>query len=56
VSDLIYEILRFAQNYTYLEGLWRGAIIVIAETGPEIKAFENSGKIARWTGLRPKSD
>ena len=32
------------------------AMIVIAETGADMKAFENSGKFSGWTGLRPKND
>lgn len=32
------------------------AMIVIAETGADMKAFENSGKFAGWTGLRPRND
>jgi len=32
------------------------AMIVIAETGADMKAFDNSGKFAGWTGLRPRND
>jgi transposase len=32
------------------------AIIIIAETGGDMSAFENSGKLAGWTGLRPRND
>jgi transposase len=32
------------------------AMIVLAETGAEMKAFENSGKFSGWTGLRPRND
>jgi len=32
------------------------AMIVIAETGSDMKAFENSGKFSAWTGLRPRND
>jgi transposase len=32
------------------------AMIVIAETGADMIAFENSGKFAGWTGLRPRND
>ncbi|HPK06019.1 MAG TPA: transposase [Bacteroidales bacterium] len=32
------------------------AMTVIAETGADMKAFENSGKFAGWTGLRPGND
>ena len=30
--------------------------IVIAETGADMKTFENSGKLSGWVGLRPKND
>jgi transposase len=30
------------------------AMIVLAETGADMKAFENSGKFSGWTGLRPR--
>jgi transposase len=32
------------------------AMIVLAETGVDMKAFENSGKFSGWTGLRPRND
>jgi transposase len=32
------------------------AAIVIAETGADMKTFENSGKLSGWVGLRPKND
>jgi len=32
------------------------AMIIIAETGADMKAFENSGKFIGWTGLRPRND
>jgi len=32
------------------------AILIIAETGADMKAFENSGKFSGWTGLRPRND
>ncbi len=32
------------------------AMIVIAETGADMRAFENSGKFSGWTGLRPRND
>ena len=32
------------------------AMIVLAETGADMKAFENSGKFTGWTGLRPRND
>lgn len=32
------------------------SMVVLAETGAEMKAFENSGKFSGWTGLRPRND
>ncbi len=32
------------------------AMIVLAETSVDMKAFENSGKFSGWTGLRPRND
>jgi transposase len=32
------------------------AMIIIAETGADMTAFENSGKITGWAGLRPRND
>ena len=32
------------------------AMIILAETGADMKAFENSGKFTGWTGLRPRND
>jgi transposase len=32
------------------------AMILLAETGADMKAFENSGKFTGWTGLRPRND
>jgi transposase len=32
------------------------AMIIIAETGGDMSAFENSGKFTGWTGLRPGND
>jgi len=32
------------------------AMIVLAETGADMKAFKNSGKFSGWTGLRPRND
>ncbi|MGC9027950.1 MAG: IS110 family transposase [bacterium] len=32
------------------------AMIVLAETGADMKVFENSGKFSGWTGLRPRND
>ncbi|WP_262250435.1 transposase, partial [Parapedobacter soli] len=30
--------------------------VIIAETGADMKTFENSGKLSGWVGLRPKND
>lgn len=30
--------------------------VIIAETGTDMKVFENSGKLSGWIGLRPKND
>jgi hypothetical protein len=32
------------------------SMLLIAETGGDMKAFETSGKFAGWTGLRPRND
>jgi transposase len=32
------------------------AMIMIAETGGDMSAFENSGKITGWAGLRPRNN
>jgi transposase len=32
------------------------AMLLIAECGADMKAFENSSKFAGWTGLRPRND
>jgi transposase len=32
------------------------AMIIIAETGADMKAFETSSKFSGWTGLRPRND
>lgn len=32
------------------------AAVIIAETGADMKVFENSGKLSGWIGLRPKND
>jgi transposase len=34
----------------------QAAMQIIAETGGDMKAFENSGKLTGWTGLRPRND
>ena len=32
------------------------AMLILAETGADMKAFEDSGKLSGWTGLRPRND
>ncbi len=32
------------------------AMIIIAETGADMRVFENSGRFSGWTGLRPRND
>jgi len=34
----------------------QSAMQIIAETGNDMNAFENSGKLTGWAGLRPKND
>lgn len=34
----------------------QAAMQIIAETGADMEAFENSGKLTGWTGLRPRND
>jgi transposase len=34
----------------------QSAMQIIAETGADMNAFENSGKLTGWTGLRPRND
>jgi transposase len=44
-------------NLTTIPGVSAvSAIIIIAETGGDMSAFENSGKFTGWTGLRPRND
>ena len=44
-------------NLTTIPGVSHiSAMIIIAETGGEMSAFENSGKFTGWTGLRPRND
>jgi transposase len=41
-------------NLTTLPGVSRiSAMIIVAETGGDMSAFENSGKFTGWSGLRP---
>jgi transposase len=40
-----------------VQGIGRHAAMqIIAETSGDMKAFENSGKLTGWTGLRPRND
>ncbi len=52
--------LHYAQEFELLQtmpGISEiSAMIIIAETGADMKAFENSGKFTGWTGLRPRND
>jgi transposase len=34
----------------------QAAMQIVAETGGDMQAFENSGKLTGWTGLRPRND
>ena len=34
----------------------QAAMQIVAETGGDMKAFENSSKLTGWTGLRPRND
>ncbi len=34
----------------------KAAMQIIAETGADMKAFQNSRKLTGWAGLRPKND
>ena len=34
----------------------QAAMQIVAETGADMSAFENSGKLTGWTGLRPRND
>jgi transposase len=44
-------------NLTTLPGVSQiSAMIIIAETGGDMSAFETSGKFTGWTGLRPGND
>jgi transposase len=44
-------------NLTTLPGVSQiSAMIIVAETGGDMSAFENSGKFTGWTGLRPGND
>jgi transposase len=44
-------------NLTTLPGVSQiSAMIIVAETGGDMSAFDNSGKFTGWTGLRPRND
>jgi transposase len=44
-------------NLTTIPGVSHiSAMIIVAETGGDMSAFENSGKFTGWTGLRPRND
>lgn len=44
-------------NLTTIPGVSQiSAMIIVAETGGDMSAFENSGKFTGWTGLRPRND
>jgi len=44
-------------NLTTIPGVSNiSAMIIIAETGGDMSAFETSGKFTGWTGLRPRND
>jgi transposase len=44
-------------NLTTIPGVSQiSAMIIVAETGGDMSAFENSGKFTGWTGLRPGND
>jgi len=51
---------HFSQDITNLTSIPGvsiiSAMIIIAETGGDMRAFENSGKFTGWTGLRPRND
>jgi transposase len=51
---------HFSEEISYLTTLpgvsQISAMIIVAETGGDMSAFENSGKFTGWTGLRPRND
>ena len=51
---------RFSRQQSLLKtipGVSRvSSAVIIAETGADMKVFENSGKLSGWIGLRPKND
>jgi transposase len=48
---------RQMELLTSIDGIGKHAAMqIIAETSADMKAFENSGKLTGWTGLRPRND
>ncbi|GHV61351.1 IS110 family transposase ISMac14 [Bacteroidia bacterium] len=51
---------HFSEEITHLTTIpgvsQTSAMIIVAETGGDMSAFENSGKFTGWTGLRPRND
>lgn len=45
------ELLLTIPGISYIS-----AMIILAESGADMKVFENSGKFSGWTGLRPRND
>ena len=55
ICDRFYS--RQMEILTGIDGIGKQAAMqIIAETGADMKAFENSGKLTGWTGLRPRND
>ena len=58
MNDLVEQ--HYAEELALLKTLpginTLSAMIILAETGADMNAFENSGKFAGWTGLRPRND
>ncbi|GHU92004.1 IS110 family transposase [Bacteroidia bacterium] len=58
----MYEICNehFSQEMEYLQTIpgvsHISSMIIIAETGADMRIFETSGKITGWAGLRPRND
>jgi hypothetical protein len=48
---------RQMEILTGIDGIGKqSAMQIIAETGADMNAFQNSGKLTGWTGLRPRND
>jgi transposase len=65
IADCMKEMHRICEGHfslalkllQTLPGISRiAAMTIIAETGGDMSVFETSGKIAGWTGLRPRND